>query len=377
MSAAAMTAPQQLPAARRPRSYITLNGKQLMTVESVSVDNNVRSQADTFRIRAPISTDRNQMATALDNWAQLQAGARIEVYAGFPPDPSDIGPSTLQRLIVGNIDELAISPPTNSVELFGRDLSAGLLDTKIIEKYQNKTASDIAALLAAEHGLHTAIVATTTKVGTYYNNDHVNLEDDRSEWGLLTYLAEREGYVVYVDGATLHFEPNTQIQAVYPVKVWYDESGMLRSDASRVSVTRNLTLARDIRVTVRSWRPDTAKTIVKTAIRPRVRNALNPPASNVPPQVYTFTIPNLMPDEAQRRANQILLDLSAKELVLNLTLPGDATLTARSLIRLQGTGSPIDADYWPVSVTRAFSVRDGYVMRVQAKNHIPESIIVV
>ncbi|MGR5437906.1 hypothetical protein, partial [Vibrio owensii] len=79
-----------------------------------------------------------------------------------------------------------------TLTLPGRDLTAAFIDTKTTLQFQNLTSSQAAAQLAASHGLNVSGPATTTRIGTLYKYDHVDMHDQRSEWDILTWLASQE-----------------------------------------------------------------------------------------------------------------------------------------------------------------------------------------
>ena len=46
-------------------------------------------------------------------------------------------------------------------------------------------------------------------------------------------------------------------------------------------------------------------------------------------------------------------------------------------IRVSGTGTEYDQEYYPDSIVRCWSWDQGYVMRVRAKNHLPVDEVLV
>ena len=158
---------------RAPRGLVQLNGVNVPFI-SFEVNNNVFYAADTFRVVIPVS--------AMPTGAQLsditgQGDVMVGIWAGFPTDPAHFSTGDLSQLIYGKADAISVNVTErgNVVELNGRDLTAGMIDTKTVQKYPNLTSSQIATQIAAAHGLTTNITATTTKVGTYYEIDHIQL----------------------------------------------------------------------------------------------------------------------------------------------------------------------------------------------------------
>jgi phage protein D len=325
-----------------------------------SWDGNNMFNADTFR--ATWAMGALPAGNGVDWWAS-QTNLDVEIFVGFPDDPTAFTAADLESIFVGRADDAPFNWRRQTIELQGRDLTAPFLDNKTSEKWQMKTSSEIATLLAQRRGLKPVVTATTTRVGRFYTDFHVRLEDDRTEWDLLTWLAREEGFVVYVKGYELHFEPAPKdTQAPYAVEYRPATADQgVSFDFTSLSTQRTLTVARDITVIVRSWNMKSKKAFVRKAVRSR------PHASN--PQQYTYTIPDLTPEQAQARANQILAELSKHEMKLNFEGPADNTLGKASVIKLSGTGTAFDQVYYPDTIARSFSVEEGYRWVVSAKNH--------
>lgn len=344
---------------------------------SWEVDNNTNYQADTFRCDLLLTdSPETGLQAQLDYWASLAAG-EVELLGGFPANPDAPLKSELTSFLTGQIDEIHVDPLQNKVELYGRDYTSYFLDSKTAEKFQNKRASDIAALLAQRHGLLTQITPTDDIVGTYYQIDHVSLNSDRTEWDLLTYLAKQEGYDCYVQGKTLVFQPKELAGEPFKIDVVMpsDSNPLITSTAMELRFTRNLTLAGDVTVVVRSWNHKQAKGFSVTSPPRKARNALNPPKGNRPPQVYTFIRPNLTKEQAQAYANQMAETISRHEVNLDLTLPGDTILSARNPIIVNGTRTAFDQAYYPDSVIRSLGWDEGFEMKVHGKNHNAETTV--
>ncbi len=362
----------------QPRGMIIIDGAALDTPHvSWEIDTNTNYQADTFRAEALISEDpETSFQNDLTYWANL-ANGQIEILGGFPANPGSFSKSELTSFLMGQIDEIHVDLGGNKVELYGRDYTSYFLDTKTSEKFQGKKASEIAQILAQRHGLATQITPTSTLVGTYYQIDHINMQSDRSEWDLLTYLAQQEGYDCYLKGRTLVFQPKEEAGPTYEIDVTMPSAatGALSSSAIDLRFVRNLTLAGDVTVILRSWNQKQKKGFSVKSPPRKARNALNPPRGNRPPQVYTFTAGNKTQQQAQERANQLAEDISRHEINLEATLPGDTVLTGRHIVAVKGTGTALDQLYYPDSIIRELDWEDGFEMRVHAKNHQTESTV--
>ena len=92
-------------------------------------------------------------------------------------------------------------------------------------------------------------------------------------------------------------------------------------------------------------------------------------------QTYSYSVPNLSRDQAQKLAQATAEDITRHERILTASLPGDNLLTTRCMIDLIGTGTAWDQKYYPDTVTRRLSFEEGYRMEVRAKNHSTQSTV--
>lgn len=358
--------------ARQPRGIVKINGVRTPWV-SWELDNNAFYQADTFRVQLAISAlpDPTLFAT--------ESELDVEIFAGFPSDPENYTETELQSLIYGLVDDVTYDPVRGSIDISGRDFTSVLVDNKTTEKWPNLTASEIAEQIAKAHDLTPVVTATTRKAGTYYEIDHARLSTQRSEWDVLTYLANEEGYMVYVRGRELHFEPKPSPEDDPYVLTWQPptvDRGHAIFDGKSVSFSRNLTLSKDVTVYVRSWNAKNNQGFTQKAKSARTKNTVLKKAAQPigEPQVYTFNIPGLTPEQALQRAQSLLREITAHEVKLNAQLPADNLLDITKMIQVVGTGTAFDQMYYPDSIVRTMSMSEGYQMTIRAKNHSPESV---
>ena len=369
--------PQYSSWASAPRLIALANGVRLVGVVGFEVDNNSFYQADSFRLTLCLSAQ--PPSSNWTYWAS-QIDIEVELLVGFPSSET-FDKADLTSLLIGNVDDIAIDPIADQVVMSGRDLTSRFIDNKTAEKYKDQTASQIATLLAFRRQLVPVVTATTVKAGTYYDYDNVGDADDRPEWDLLTYLAQVSNFVVYVKGRELHFEPKPDPTKTPPyVLRWEAGNGgnaSPRFNATTLAMNRNLTVAKDIIVTVRSWNVKQNRMFVKTANRSRVKSGTKAASkSYLPPQKYVFTITNKTAEETQQYANQMLAEISQHEMNINAQIPGDPALNPRVVIKLEGTGTAFDQLYYPASVLHQIDVSEGYRTTVRAKNTSPESTVV-
>lgn len=370
------TTPAQ-PAARQPRGVVKINGEVMPGWYDFEVDNNTFYQADTFRVSFASSMLPDNRGA---DWWAAQPVIYVEILAGFPSDPENYTAAELASLIYGRVDDLTYDPVSTKIEISGRDLTSALIDAKTTEKFQNKKSFEIVAILAARHGLKPVGPATSAYVGSYYEIERARMTDQRSEWDLLTFLAHEERFVVYVKGQELHFEPAPTADSEPYVLRWdkpNTDRGHPVFNGKTLSFSRNLTLAKDVIVTVKSWNAKTKKGFTKSAQATHNKNTVLAGAAQPTgdAQHYSYTIPGLTPEQALQRAQALLAQITQQEVRLMATLPADNTLQLTKVIQVIGTGTGFDQIYYPDSIIRRMSMGEGYNMQITAKNHSPESVV--
>jgi phage protein D len=349
---------------RQPRGAVKINGVEVPGWISFDTDANEFSSPDTFRVSFAMSALPKDHSTAW--WASQVAAIFVELFAGFPADPDHYSSSELTSVFYGQVDDLDFDFDDLTLHASGRDLTAALTDNKTSEKYINQTASQVAGKLAAKYGLTASITATTKRVGVEYAADHVDLKSQKTEWQLLTFLAEKESFRVFVKGRVLHFEPiPASVATTFVLQKATGGDGPDAWNGQTVKISRTLTVARDISVTVISWHGKKKLQFKRTATLPKKGSG----------QVQTVvrTFPNLTPEEAQRRAQQILSEMSKHEVKLAFTGPADSILAIDGAIQVKGTGTVLDQTFFPASIARTMTFDGGYGWTVEAKNHSPES----
>jgi phage protein D len=360
------------PVARQPRAIVKVAGIQVPAWISWEVNNNTFYQADTFRV----SFAANMLPSETDaNWFSDQKVAFVEILAGFPSDPSNYSETDLDSLIYGRVDDVAYDPVATTLTLTGRDLTAAFIDAKTTIQYQNLTSSQIAAQLAANHGLTVVGPATTTPAGTFYAYDRVSMTDQRSEWDLLTWLAQQEGFACYVQGTVLNFGPRPPAPPEpYELRWTLDENGHPSANVQDLRVSRSLTVALGVTVVVRSWNAKQKTGFV--AYYPKKGKGTqaggSAPSGNT--QIYSVTRGGLDQAGALRLAQQLHHEITQHEMKLRARLPADNVLTQTAMVRLTGTGTKFDQDYFVDGITRSMSIDEGYGMEISAKNINPESV---
>ena len=367
--------------ARKPRLQVKLNGVVAGGCTHVTVDSNNHYQADTFEAEF-ITSAGTSTGFASGTLASSAGQPNTQSLAWWGSTDTILVEILIDRglsgaaegfcpVFTGEVDGIEADPESGAVRVHGRDLSRRFIDAKTQASYLNQTSSQVARTLAAGHpGISVVGPDTTTLVSRYYGADHDHLTGDsftrtQTEWDLLTYLAQHEGFDVFMAGTVLHFQPEAQPSDPAFVARMDRGGAALQSQVMNPHLERSLTLAKDIEVWVRSWNASskagfTAKSGGKSS-----------GAGKGQAQRVVVVRPNLTQDQAQRLANSIREDMTRHERLFSFDLPGDVTLNARNLVRLEGTGTSWDTTYYVASVSRRLSFDAGFVQTVHAKNHSP------
>jgi hypothetical protein len=356
-----------------PRGAVRINGTLVSADLEWDVENNTLSSADTFTIKfigASLPPSNNVM------WFSQQKDMYIEIFAGFPDDYFNYTPEQLSKLIYGQADTIDYDMASDIVTVHGRDLTRVFIDAKTTEKFQNQTSSQIATLLATRRGLKAQVTKTSKPAGAYYDIEHVSMQTERTEWDILSYLAQQEGFIVAVVDQTLFFGPPPAPNSVpYPI-VWSEVNpGVLdyRAVAGNVEdmqFMRTLTVSRGVIVVVRSWSDKTQ--VGFNAVYPPNKAGTLKPGQATPVsggQTFTFFRPNIDKQTALDYAKKQYDLIVQHEMKMSCRVPGDVTLNAQTVIQVSGTNTAFDQTYFPSAITRSMSFDGGFNMNVSAKNH--------
>jgi len=347
---------------------LALNGRRVAGVTEAEVCTSDHQAAGWFRVVIALGAD--PVTTPATLGSMTQATAEILVGLALPGLPA--AAATWQSLMTGPVDAITLDMTGGTAHLTGRDFTSLFIDTLSAETFSNNTSSEIVQTLALRHGLTPVVTATTTPIGRYYQEGHDlstlhQFSKSVTEWDLLSGLAEREGFDVYVQNSSLCFAPPAP-DGLPTVWQWMPGGGAA-STLTALQMERSLALARDIVVTVQSWNSRQAQMITQT-VRSSAQGAVSASgaARAATATTYALVRPNLTPQQAMTLAVQTLSDLSRHERVITAVMPGELDLAPRSLVLLQGTSSEFDQTYAVDEITRRVSARDGFVQTVRAVN---------
>jgi len=356
-----------------PRMRLVVNGVQIDGIIEASTNNNDNYAADSFT--ASVARRANNDP----NWWLASTDQPVSIYYAFADSSGAV--TWGAPIFQGIVDETSLDWDSAAISLKGRDLTARFIDTMTSKAYTNKTASQIVQALAAGHGIGADVTPTTRKAGALYDSDHqvITLDSfshERSEWKLMTSLAQAEGYDLWVDSIAnvVRFHPSVPLESA-PVTYTIhappeDGSGNLwrYNDSSDYTIVENLiidhntNLAKGVGVIVSSFNSD------KFASYSGKAGKTGP--NDIP---YKYVIPGLSKKACEDLANTRLKEIEAHTYRITWTEPGNITLTSRDVVQLLGTNTIADQKYHVESVTRNMHFEDGFGLEAVAKNMQPAS----
>jgi phage protein D len=342
---------------RAPQVRIIANGQVLTGAIQADVLSNNYYAADRFSVAAALGADPSAGAAF---WA---SASDIQIDVQFSLD----GGASFTSLVQGAVDNININVALGLVHFDGRDLAAALIEARTQETFANRTASEIASLLAQRHNLAPRVSPTTTPVGRYYQGEHNSTTLNQfsratTEWDLLAFLAQQEGFDLFVQGQALYFQPAARSANV--------ALALSARDVRELRLSRSLTLARNIEVVVKSWN---SRQNAAFSQQVSVHGAGSDERAATSPQRYVFVRPNLTPDDALKLAQHKIAELARHERTVSISMPGELALTPRSLLAIRGTSTEFDQTYHIDVIERRFRQNSGLIQHVLAHNSSPRS----
>ena len=333
---------------RQPRAYLLIGGVKCVPID-VSVSMSSNRNADTFGASLPLSG-------ALDE----------RYFADTSPIPIEIMATNDQqtgrwsKIFSGLCDVPAMNFATRRVMLTGRDLTSRLIETKTTEKWLNKTSAEIVKEIAGRVGLTADVsVPNSDKAGLIYKDDYNKISNQDVLWNVLTALADREGCAVFVKVDRLVFKPFDELdggdfEVLYerPTPGSYADGSFIN-----LSVRRNLAVAKNVRVSVKTWQQKQKK-VLSSAFRSK--------GASTDQTDYTYRIPNSTKENADKFAKNKLAEITAQERLVEVDMPGDVTCTPENKLVLSGTNTGYDQSYIISGVSHSMS-QSGYRMTIHGR----------
>lgn len=357
----------------QPRSIVVVDGVRV-PYNNWTVNLNGYSAADTFDVTLPFRVlSHLRGVSSLINTPDTETvlltkpDILVEVYAGYPRDPNTYNEADLTQLIYGYMDTADFYFDATQgvrVELQGRNQVGPFMDTKTTDKFPNRTSSSIVTYFGEQQGLTVVATPTYTLAGTYYANDHTTLTSNITQWDLMNYLAQQEGFMLRVVGNTLYFGPRSQFLKTTSLPYIWGQN------IKTLQVTRTPHASKNIKVEVVTWNPGKKSRIVTTASNTTTYAKRVTGTGGHQEWVESYYFPGLTRNQAQQRADAILQQLSESELVIQMTGQGNPDFDIIQSMDLKGLGLGIDGQpFYPTQVSHAFDAKNsGYLITTTACN---------
>jgi phage protein D len=344
-----------------PRFRVMLNGVALAGVTKVSLTLASLFQVGKFSFEKAFAPDDAYPAS----WWADTANKTMRVEIDLAVDGQ-----TFVSVITGNVDSHRWDVLANTITAAGRDLAAAFIDTRTLGTYRNKTAGEIVAALAAGHAGLSAQVsdATAPLAGRKYDVDSDksaggDFSDAQNEWDLICRLGSQLGIVPYMAGSVLMFDTPPASPPVYPATFTRDANGPV-SSVQGMTLERDLTVARDVIVTVQSWNSRKKSTFSATY---KVTTKKASTDETLVPLHYYRRVPNLTQAQCQTLAYQVALDISTHERMAVIKAPSLVLLTPETVVQVSGTGTDYDMTYYPRLISYEIDSAGGATTNIQAK----------
>ncbi len=318
-----------------PGLLVAIGGQPIAGAMSLEIESTGYFSADRFTLLIAVGADP---AFGMDDYAGLTAQTitfDISASAG-----------SYVSLLTGQVDNVRLDLLSNTASLSGRDLSARLIDAELSETFVNQTSSQIAAVIAARHGLSANVTPTATPVGQYYELDHARSglglnSRSTTEWNLLCHLAQIESFDLSVTGATLNFGPASPDGPV----------AMMPQNFSELTFDIATTIPE--MVAIKSWNT-------------RNKQVVSAGAGPVSGVGTSLIKPNLTTAQASTLAANHLASLQRHVIVMAGHMPGETALAPNRQIVMAGTNSRLDQAYVIDAVRRRVDPQSGFTQAVRA-----------
>lgn len=365
----------------QPRGVITISGSAgvagtpLPGWLSFEVTQTTYFEASSFR--AVFAASLLPAAYDPDWWSQQSSDIFIEIFAGFPSDPQQLDLSELTSLIAGRVDSIDLDLVQGLLTITGRDYAGAFIDNKLIQNFVSQSASRVVTTIATARGVpieHIEETPPSETVGQVSGREPYLLSVHQSEWDLICGLARGENFVAYMTPTGgLYWGPDpAQASGVTPYRIMWQpgaNGGPPVSNAMRLSLSRDMTIARGVAVKVMSYSLKTGKPFTTTY--PKTARSITPGAATPygPSQLYQYVLRGShSPQEAEAYAEAKYQQIIAHEMRLSARFPADDILTPQMPVVVSGTGTPWDQTYYPQRITRGMDISEGYWMTLEAKN---------
>lgn len=337
---------------RQPRSLVVTDAGQFTPIEC-EVKESKHQSADTFS--AKIALDD---AAGLDEsyWADT-APINVQVMIC-----NDIASGGFVQKFTGQVDTVEIDLEDRTVHISGRDKTAKMIDSKTNEKWLNKQPKDIIQDLAGRAGLSVNFNGVTPdRAGLKFGQDYNRISELDSYWNVIVRLAKQLGCIAFVSGDTLNIQP-WDFGAGNTYTVTYqkpDDTEAAQSNAVKVMLTRDLNLAKKVKVNHKSWQHKEGQAI---------QSEFESDGAGSDTLTYTWKGANLTKQQQDAIAQSKLTEITSHERTVSVDAPGDVTIDPSMTLVLTGTGTGFDQSYVISDISHRLSWGEGYRMTVRVRN---------
>jgi phage protein D len=335
---------------RYPRCWLSVNGAMIPCIKA-EVCRKSKRASDTFSATLSI-TEATKYGITLQEWADWQP---VDVSVVMS---SAFGEADRQVMVTGKVDKPEIHWTEMHVSVSGRDKSASLTEKKRNQKFQNKKASEIVSEIAKDHGLTAVVTDTGDHAGKKYDADLTHLVLNRSDYEVISDLAEREGYRWFVDGTSLYFEPKETQSDVFAVHYTPPTpDAYATGNIIELTTSRNMTAARPQKVTVKSWHHRDKKAYQAEADADGVGD----------PVEYEHHHNLRSQDQVEKLAKSRLHNAKRHDCSVSIRMPGDLNLDVRQKLQLFGTGTIYDQTYDIDELRFVMGWGEAFTMHISSK----------
>ena len=348
-----MRPPLNLARVASPRVRALINGVTIDTVTHFNIvaGGSCRASRCDLTLRVP-----DNAGAALWLVPNIRA-VRISVFVRFDENIEEV------RLFEGIADLVEFDPIKNLARVRGRDYSAILMSSSNQGAFCNQTASEIAETIATRHGFDTNIVETVTLVGSQSNEDHDQMllnaySQFTSEWDLLTHMAQIERFELYFEGSTLNFAPRTALIRDFHV--------LTRDDVRELRFRKACSPAPQTSIVMKSWDTwldQSSESTSELRSDPTGLSATGPIGAR--PIEYVLVKPNLGEAYLERLGAAYSAAMSEQSLMVDIVVPGWASLRTYDIVTLQGLFEGFDQEYLIRSARWSFSATTGFLQYVR------------
>jgi len=338
-------------------------------IVDLSVEKTLYTDADAFELTMRNDDDPETYCSVSD---QAAKGQSVDIYMGYLSDKGADdwnatnenerwGKDELTHVFSGKIDTVkpSFSGAGTFVHIQGRDWTAPLLDTVFSIAYAERTAAQIATICAKEHGLSTSKITPTNMIITR------ELYKDRKTWDVLKELAQREGYVCYVDkDKNLVFGPRQNPDTVTAKYAWRPTKEQISSGYVAIEELSFDDSNLDIinKVIVRHWKGNH-----KTLYEGMAQSVEHIKQYGELKRVF-YDSKALSNAIAAEIAQKHLTELMRSVLVLDsLTILGDPALESEQAIEVANAGR-FSGTYYIESVSHKYSLNEGFKSTLKSTN---------